>query len=58
VVLFASLETESWFHSRSDIDLAADGLNREALWRADCRLEQLGNGFEIALVDLHSAPLP
>ena len=56
VILFGSLATGSWFHPRSDIDLAVEGLNREEYWRADCRLEGVADGFEIDLVDLHAAP--
>ena len=56
VFLFGSLATGSWFHSRSDIDLAVEGLDREDYWRADCHLEQVGEGFEIDLGDLHTAP--
>lgn len=56
VLLFGSLATQSWFHIRSDVDLAADGLGREDYWRADCRLEEIAEGFEIDLVDLQTAP--
>jgi len=56
VILFGSLATESWFHIRSDVDLAAEGLKREEFWRADCLLETIGDGFEIDLVNLNTAP--
>lgn len=56
VFLFGSLVTESWFHIRSDVDLAVEGLKPEDFWRADCRLESIGDGFEIDLVDLRTAP--
>jgi predicted nucleotidyltransferase len=56
VLLFGSLATESWFHVRSDVDLAVEGLKQEDFWRADSRLEQISNGFEIDLVDLRTAP--
>jgi predicted nucleotidyltransferase len=55
VLLFGSLATQSWFHIRSDVDLAVEGLQREGYWRADCRLEEIGDGFEIDLVDLQTA---
>lgn len=56
VLLFGSLATESWFHIRSDVDLAVEGLKSEDFWRADCCLESIGDGFEIDLVDLNTAP--
>jgi len=56
VLLFGSLATESWFHIRSDVDLAVEGLKREDYWQADCHLERIGDGFEIDLVDLSTAP--
>ena len=56
VLLFGSLAMESWFHIRSDVDLAVEGLKPEDFWRADCRLESIGDGFEIDLVDLRTAP--
>jgi predicted nucleotidyltransferase len=56
VFLFGSLATESWFHIRSDVDLAVEGLRPEDYWRADCRLESIGDGLEIDLVDMRTAP--
>jgi len=56
VTLFGSLATGSWFHVRSDVDLAVEGLKPEDYWRADCRLESIGDGFEIDLVDMRTAP--
>jgi len=56
VLLFGSLATESWFHIRSDVDLAVEGLKPEDFWRADCRLETIAEGFEIDLVDMRTAP--
>jgi predicted nucleotidyltransferase len=35
VILFGSLATGSWFHRRSDIDLAVEGLDATDYWRAD-----------------------
>ncbi len=56
VLLFGSLATRAWFHDRSDVDLAVEGLKARDFWRADCRLEEIGDGFEIDLVDLSTAP--
>ena len=56
VLLFGSLVTQSWFHIRSDVDLAVEGFKPEDFWRADCRLESISDGFEIGLVDLSTAP--
>jgi len=56
VLLFGSLVTQSWFHIRSDVDLAVEGLKPKDFWRADCRLESISDGFEIDLVDLSTAP--
>jgi len=56
VTLFGSLATGSWFHVRSDVDLAVEGLRPADYWRADCQLESIGDGFEIDLVDLRTAP--
>ena len=56
VLLFGSLVTQSWFHIRSDVDLAVEGLKPKDFWWADCRLESISDGFEIDLVDLSTAP--
>lgn len=56
VLLFGSLATGAWFGDRSDVDLTVEGPKARDLWRADCRLEEIGDGFEIDLVDLGAAP--
>ena len=56
VFVFGSLVAGARFHSRSDIDLAVEGLDPSVYWRADCRLEALGGDLEIDLVDLRTAP--
>lgn len=55
VIAFGSLTHGAWFHARSDIDLAAEGIAPEAFWRAWCTLDTLGSSFEIDLIALESA---
>ncbi len=56
VLLFGSLAARAWSHDRSDVDQAVEGVEARDFWRADCRLEEIGDGFEIDLVDLSTAP--
>jgi predicted nucleotidyltransferase len=56
VVLFGSLARADYFHPRSDIDLAVEGISVQNFWRAWCALDTLGNEFEIDLVATESAP--
>jgi predicted nucleotidyltransferase len=55
VILFGSLARGDFFHRRSDIDLAVDGIKSRDFWRAWCALDTLGNEFEIELVDIRTA---
>lgn len=55
VVVFGSLAHGAWFGSRSDIDLAVEGIPPDAFWRAWCALDRLDTGIEIDLVAMESA---
>lgn len=52
VVLFGSLARGSGFHSGSDIDLAAAGIEPHLFFRAWAALDQLAAGFEVNLIDM------
>jgi predicted nucleotidyltransferase len=54
VVLFGSLARGDFFHRRSDIDLAVDGIESQHFWRAWSALDTLGHEFEIDLVDIET----
>lgn len=56
VIAFGSLAHGAWFHARSDIDLAAEGIAPQAFWRAWCALDTLSSSFEIDLIALETAP--
>jgi predicted nucleotidyltransferase len=56
VVVFGSLAHAAWFNSRSDIDLAVEGIAPEAFWRAWCALDDLAAGLEIDLLPWESLP--
>lgn len=56
VIVFGSLAHGAWFGSRSDIDLAVEGIPPDAFWRAWCALDRLGTGVEIDLTAIESAP--
>ncbi len=55
VILFGSLARRDFFHRRSDIDLAVEGIKSQDFWRAWSALDMLGNEFEIDLVDVETA---
>ncbi len=55
VVLFGSLARRDFFHRRSDVDLAAEGIRSQDFWRAWSVLDTLGCEFEIDLVDVETA---
>ena len=56
VVLFGSLAQDDQFGMRSDIDLAARGIDGSALYAALGRLLALSAEFEFDLVDLDACP--
>jgi len=55
VVLFRSLARRDFFHRRSDVDLAVEGIKSQDFWRAWSVLDTLGCEFEIDLVDVETA---
>jgi predicted nucleotidyltransferase len=56
VILFGSLAHGAWFHARSDIDLAAEGIAAQDHFRAWGALEDVSIEFEFDLILLESAP--
>lgn len=55
VVVFGSLAHGAWFHTRSDIDLAVEGVSPEVFWRAWSALDHISRSFEINLISIESA---
>lgn len=55
VIVFGSLARRDFFHPRSDIDLAVEGIKSRDFWRAWSALDVLGCEFEIDLVDVETA---
>jgi predicted nucleotidyltransferase len=55
VVLFGSLARGDRFHQRSDIDVAVEGIEPRAFWRAWSAVDSLDTEFEINLVDMQMA---
>jgi predicted nucleotidyltransferase len=55
VLLFRSLARRDFFHQRSDVDLAVEGIRSQGFWRAWSALDTLGCEFEINLVDVETA---
>jgi predicted nucleotidyltransferase len=54
VVAFGSLAHRAWFHSQSDIDLAAWGMPAAQFYRAVAAVTGLSPDFEVNLVDPES----
>lgn len=55
VILFGSLAHGAWFHARSDVDLAVEGLAPEHFWKAWVAIEKLEPSIEVDLVPLEDA---
>lgn len=55
VILFGSLARPDFFHRRSDVDLAVEGIKSQDFWRAWSALDALDHDFEIDLVDVGRA---
>jgi predicted nucleotidyltransferase len=55
VILFGSLARSDFFHRRSDVDLAVEGIKSQDFWRAWSALDALGCEFDIDLVDIGGA---
>lgn len=56
VMVFGSLAHGAWFHARSDIDLAAEGIAPADYFTAGAALDQMRSGFELDLIRCESAP--
>jgi len=56
VIVFGSLTQPDFFHRRSDVDLAVEGIASRDFWRAWSALDILGFEFEIDLIDVETAP--
>lgn len=54
VILFGSLAHQAWYHDKSDIDLAVEGLG-ELYFKAWGDAEQIVNGRKIDLIDMEMA---
>lgn len=55
VIAFGSLAHGAWFTSRSDIDLAAEGIPPDAFFKSWCALDGLKSHIEINLIAIESA---
>lgn len=55
VVLFGSLAHTAWYTTDSDIDLAVEGLDPEAYWRAWKLVEEIIQERPVDLIDLELA---
>lgn len=58
VVAFGSLAHGAWFHDRSDVDLAVEGLAPGVIWRAWSAVERLSSGFEVDLLEIETVADP
>ena len=56
VIVFGSLAHGAWFHERSDIDLAVEGVAPDDFFPAWAALDHLDSPFEIDLLRYESAP--
>jgi len=54
VLLFGSLAHQAWYHDKSDIDLAADGLGND-YFKAWGDAERIVDGRKIDLIDMEMA---
>jgi predicted nucleotidyltransferase len=55
IIAYGSLVHGHWFHARSDIDLAVDGIAPAQFWSAWAALDPLAAGFEINLIALETS---
>ena len=55
VILFGSLAHRAWFHPRSDVDLAVEGIGPETFYRAWTSVEHLITDRPVDLVDIASS---
>ena len=55
IVVFGSLAHGAWFHARSDIELAVEGLQPGIIWRAWSAIERSSPDFQIDLIEMETA---
>lgn len=55
VVLFGSLAHVAWYTSKSDVDLAVEGLSGKDYWEAWRLLEEMVSDRPVDLVDIETA---
>ncbi|MBI3914307.1 MAG: nucleotidyltransferase domain-containing protein [Chloroflexi bacterium] len=55
VIVFGSLTHGAWFHPHSDLDLAVEGLEPGAVWRAWSTIEKAVPELEVDLIELETA---
>ena len=55
VVLFGSVAHESWFVSSSDVDLAVEGLQGKAYWRAWRDVEEIIGDRPVDFIEIEAA---
>ena len=56
IIAFGSLAHGAWFTSRSDIDLAVEGLPPGVIWKAWSKVERALSEFEIDLIEVETTP--
>ncbi len=55
VILFGSLAHGAWFHPDTDVDLAVEGLEGSAYWKAWGLAEQIIDDRNVDLIDVATA---
>jgi predicted nucleotidyltransferase len=55
VILFGSLAHKEWFHERTDVDLAVEGLRDEVFYRAWGEADEMIPGRRMDIVGIASA---
>ncbi|MBI5649282.1 MAG: nucleotidyltransferase domain-containing protein [Chloroflexi bacterium] len=55
LIVFGSLAHGAWFHPHSDLDLAVEGLEPGAIWRAWSAVEKVVPGFGVDLIEIETA---
>jgi predicted nucleotidyltransferase len=55
VILFGSLAHEGWYAADSDVDLAVEGLDGDAIWRAWRAVEEIVGDRPVDLIEVETA---
>ena len=58
VLLFGSLAHEAWFSERTDVDLAVEGLEEGAYWKAWRQVEEMVANRTVDFIELESVREP